>query len=150
MEITLLLKSIMGLVVILALLIFLLFLPSSRKKREVELPSKDETPSQKRPADTDLQSLRAIIKKKKTTTKELEEALDLIIKYHGKVHEKLGQRAHPDFDVYMDILFTICRHPNTNKDIVIKFDRELGQLNPEYKKEINEAITKGLNSRRVQ
>jgi len=58
-------------------------------------------------------------------------------------------RAHPDFDIYMEILFTICRHPNTNKDIVIKFDRELGRLNPEYKKEINEAITKGLNSRRV-
>lgn len=150
MEITLLLKSIMGLVVILALLIFLLFLPATRKKREIELPSKDETLSQKRPEDTDLQSLRAIIKKKKTTTEELKEALDLIIKYHGKVHEKLGLRAHPDFDIYMDILFTICRHPNTNKDIVIKFDRELGQLNPEYKKEINEAITKGLNSRRVQ
>jgi len=65
------------------------------------------------------------------------------------LHEKLGLRTHPDFDTYMDILFTICRHPNTNKDIIIKFDKELSRLNPEYKKEINEAITKGLNSRRV-
>ena len=65
------------------------------------------------------------------------------------MHKKLGLRAHPDFDIYMDILFTICRHPNANKDLIIKFDRELEELNSEYKKEINDAITKGLNSRRV-
>ncbi|WP_373001914.1 hypothetical protein [Sulfurimonas sp.] len=149
MEITLLLKSIMGLVIVLALLIFLLFLPSNRKKEKTE--SKEATPIvvAQRPPNTDLEYLRSIIKKKKSTTKELQEALELVIKYHGIVHEKLGLRAHPDFDIYMDILFTICRHPNTNKDIVVKFDRELGRLNPDYKKEINEAITKGLNSRRV-
>jgi hypothetical protein len=149
MEITLLLKSIMGLVVVLALLIFVLFLPSARKKTKTEPLSKDKVSSQKQPLSLDLESLRAIIKNKKSSAKELKNALDLIIKHHGKIHEKLGVRTHPDFDIYMDILFTICRHPNTNKDIVIKFDKELGRLNPEYKKDINEAITKGLNSRRV-
>nr|WP_321267334.1 hypothetical protein [uncultured Sulfurimonas sp.] len=147
MEITLLLKSIVGLVVILAILIFLLFLPTNKKKKKAVIQK--NTSTNKKSSNTDLEYLRSIIKKKKTTTKELKEALDLILKHHGKVHEKLGLRAHPDFDVYMDILFTICRHPNTNKDIVIKFDRELGRLNPEYKQEIDEAITKGLNSRRV-
>ncbi|NOR58749.1 MAG: hypothetical protein GQ474_09535 [Sulfurimonas sp.] len=149
MEITLLLKSIVGLVIVLALLIFLLFLPSNRKKAKTE-PTKDtSSEATQRPPNTDLDYLRSIIKKKKSTTEELKEALKLVIKHHGIVHEKLGLRVHPDFDIYMDILFTICRHPNTNKDIVIKFDRELARLNPEYKKEINEAITKGLNSRRV-
>ena len=148
MEIALLLKSIMGLVVLLAILIFLLFLPSVRKE-EVKKTSKGVASSEKLPPNTDLESLRAIIKKKSSTTKELKEALELIIKYHGTVRKKLGLRSHPDFDIYMDILFTICRHPNTNKDIVINFDRELGRLNPGYKVEINEAITKGLNSRRV-
>ena len=147
MEITLLIKSIMGLVVLLALLIFLLFLPSNKKKEKAV--QKGSAPVQKRPANTDLECLRSIIKKKKSTAKKLQEALDLVIKYHGTVHAKLGLRAHPDFDIYMDILFTICRHPNTTKDIVLKFDRELGGRNPEYKKEINKAITKGLNSRRV-
>jgi hypothetical protein len=149
MEITLLLKSIMGLVAVLALLIFFLFLPSGRKKAEAKASSKSGASSKKQSSDISLESLRSIIKKKTTTTKELKEALDLILKHHGKVHEKLGLRAHPDFDTYMDILFTICRHPNTNKDIVINFDKELARLNPEYKKDINEAITKGLNSRRV-
>jgi len=153
MEITLLLKSLMGLVVVLAILVFLLFLPTAKKKEQAKAARKDSTPtpasSEDKPQNTDLEYLRGIIKKKKTTTKELKEALELIIKYHGTVHAKLGLRAHPDFDIYTDILFTICRHPNTNKNIVINFDRELTRLNPDYKKEINEAVTKGLNSRRV-
>ncbi len=147
MEITLVIKSIMGLVVILALLLYLLFLSSNKNKVKAKIVSKSVPSSQKQPVDISLESLRKIIKKKKTTAKDLQETLDLIIKYHGTVHKKLGLRAHPDFDMYMDILFTICRHPNTNKDIIINFDKELIRLNPEYKQEINEAITKGLNSR---
>ena len=58
-------------------------------------------------------------------------------------------RAHPDFDIYMDILFTICRHPNTTKNLILDFDKELERLNPEYKPEINNALAKGLNSRGV-
>jgi len=146
MEITLLLKSIVGLVVILAILIFVLFLPTKKKKAKKVVK---KSTSSKASLNTNLEHLRSIIKKKRTTTKELKDTLDLILKYHGRLHEKLGLRTHPDFDTYMDILFTICRHPNTNKDIIIKFDKELSRLNPEYKKEINEAITKGLNSRRV-
>ncbi len=149
MEITLLIKSIMGLVALLALLMFLLFLPTNKKKEKGKVVPKGSASTKKRPDNTDLEYLRSIIKKKKSTSVELKEALELIIKHHGTVHAKLGLRTHPDFDVYMDILFTICRHPNTTKDIVLKFDRELGERNPEYKKEINEAITKGLNSRRV-
>ncbi|MEA3331392.1 MAG: hypothetical protein U9Q29_06835 [Campylobacterota bacterium] len=152
MEITLLIKSIMGLVVILGLLVFLLFLPS-RKKKKISVASKkvsktSESP-QKNRIESGLNSLFAIIKDRKTTTLKLKEALDLVIKHHGVVHKKLGLRPHPDFDLYMDILFTICRHPNTSKDLIVKFDRELERLNPEYKKEINDAISKGLNSRGI-
>ena len=146
MEITLLLKSILGLVVVLALLIFLLFLPSSKKKEKG--PKQKASSGQTHP-NIDFKHLIAIIKDKKSRTIELKESLDLIVKYHGTIHKKLGLRTHPDFETYRDILFTICRHPNTSKDVVIKFDRALSKLNPEYKKEINEAITKGLNSRRV-
>ena len=147
MEITLLLKSILGLVVVLAILIFLLFSPFSKKKEKVE--PKKTAPVQQRPSNTDLEYLVSIIKNKKSTTKELKEALELIIKYHGTVHKRLGLRTHPDFDIYMGIIFKICGHPNTNKVIIIKFDKEFLRLNPGYKQEINEAMTKGLNSRRV-
>jgi hypothetical protein len=103
--------------------------------------------SENKHKDIGFDALRAIIKNKQSSSKELKEALDLILKHHGIVSKKLGLRPHPDFDVYMDILFTICRHPNTNKSIIVNFDKELLKLNPEYKSEINDAITKGLNSR---
>ncbi len=146
-EITLLIKSIMGLIVILSILIFLMFYGKKSKKQKKEI--KSSVSRKKDSPNTDLEYLKLIIKKKKTTDIELQETLDLVIKYHGVIHKKLGLRAHPDFDTYMDILFTICRHPNTTKDIIIKFDKELTRLNPQYKPEINDAITKGLNSRGV-
>jgi len=147
MEITLLIKSIMGLIAVLALLMFLFFYSSSfkkNKKTDTKITKKTTKPREEVP---DLQTLRAIIKNKKTKTKELKKSLDLVLKYYGNIHKKLGVRVHPDFDVYMEILFTICRHPHTNKNIIVDFDKELGRLNPDYKAEINDAITKGLNSR---
>ncbi len=150
MEIDLVIKSIMGLVALLALLMFLLFLPSSKKKTKKQKTVKKEIKKVvKEPINTDIKQLKDIIKNKKTKAPQLQETLDLIIKYHGKIHVKLGIRAHPDFDIYENILFTICRHPNANKDMIVKFDKELVGLNQNYKKDINEAITKGLNSRRV-
>lgn len=170
MDAELIIKSIMGLVVILAILMFLLFLEpkeekvkkqSSKKKTTVQKNkkgSKAESPNQEiqeiqkdsdSPINTDLNYLAEVIKNKRSDASKLSEALELIIEYHGRVHKKLGVRAHPDFDIYMDILFTICRHPNANKDMIIKFDRDLERLNPEYRQEINDSITKGLNSRGI-
>ncbi len=147
MELTLLLKSAAGLLSLLAILIFLL-LQSSKKKRVKKAKKVQEIDTAQK-QKTDLAHLKSVIKKRSSSTAELKEALELIIKYHGTIHKKLGQRAHSDFDTYMDILFTICRHPNTNKDIILKFDKDLERINPEYKPEINEAIAKGLNSRGV-
>lgn len=146
MEITLLVKSIAGLVVVLAILMFLLFYnPNKKTPKSVEV-KEESAPRAEAPS---LEALRAIIKNKKSSSKELKEALDLVLKHYGNIHAKLGIRAHPDFDVYADMLFTICRHPHTNKDIIINFDKALETRNPEYKVEINNAITKGLNSRGV-
>lgn len=71
----------------------------------------------------------------------------MVLKNYGQIHQKMGVRAHPDFDIYMGILFAICRHPNTNKNIILNFDKELSRLNPDYKAEINDAVTKGIKSR---
>ncbi len=145
MELVLLMQSASGLLVILAILIFLLFFSLKVKKTVQVRKTKNKKVSKRAP--TDLEYLKSIIKHKKSTNEELKNALELIIKYHGNIHKKLGVRTHPDFDIYMDILFTICRHPNTSTNIIVKFDKDLERLNPEYKPEINNAIYKGLNSR---
>ncbi len=147
MDILLLVKSFLGLVVILAILVFVL-LKGAKKKKATERvkPVKREV---KRDEPVSLQKLLAVIKNKKSTAKELSEALDKIIKYHGTIHPKLGVRAHPDFNIYGEILLRVCHHPNTNKDIILNFDRALEAKNEAYKKEINDFLTKGLETRGV-
>ena len=95
----------------------------------------------------DLESLKKIIKNKKSSTIQLSEALDLIIKYHGEIHPKLGIRTHPEFDNYMEIIIRLCHHPRADSKMVVKFDKELRAKNPDYEKDINDVIAKGLNSR---
>jgi len=145
MEITLLVKSFAGLISLLAVLIFfLLYNPKTKeKKRKVIAAQKEE----KRDANTSLPHLVSIIKNKVSTTEELKAALDLVLKHHGTIHPKLGLRPHPDFNIYGEILLRICRHPNTNKNLILDFDRGLEKKNEEYKKDINDFLTKGLNSR---
>ncbi len=146
MELTLLIQSAMGLLVILGLLVFILVIAPKSKKKEV---AKKVIQEQKAKSRTDLEFLRTIIKNRKSTADELKEALDLVIKYHGTIHKKLGLRPHPESQAYMDILFSICRHPNANKNIIVDFDKELGRLNPDYKKDLHDAMMRGLNSRGV-
>jgi len=146
MDTELLVKSIMGLIIILGVLITILFFlfPEEKKKKEKLKNSKNSTNK-----DLSLKALKKIVKNRVSSTDKLSEALDLIIKHHGVIPRKQAGTTHEEFDVYMDILFTICRHPNTNKNIIIKFDRALSSKNPTYKSSINDAITKGLESRRL-
>lgn len=144
MEITLLVKSFVGLVTLLLLLITFLFYGLKKKKIEKQVFEPREK------WDNDYKSLvelLVVIKNKQSSSEELSVALDLVMKYHGTMHTKLGLRTHPEFDIYGEILFRICRHPNINKNILFKFNRDLEKRNEEYKREINDCVTKGLNSR---
>lgn len=132
-----------GLVVVLALLIFLFFVKPKKKRKIVSEKKKIKHKSDFK----SLQEYVDIIKDKRSSSKDLEEAVNGILKYHGTIHSKLGSRTHPDFDIYLKALFQICRHPNTSKDIILKFNRALEKQNPSYKREINDAIMQGLNSR---
>lgn len=145
MEIPLLIKAIVGLVVILGILVFILVLPNNKKAKE----KKQKVTTEVKGPKTDLESLRHIIRDRLSSKKELKEALDLVIKHHGHIPKRLGTRVNPGFDDYMEILIMICRHPNTDKSIILNFDKKLVTLNPDYKNEINESITKGLDSRSV-
>jgi seryl-tRNA synthetase len=144
MEISLLIQSVMGLIVLLGILLFLLmYSPSAKEKKIKKDIAKKKTKRQK----TDLDSLRKIIKTKKTTTKELKDTLDLLLKHYGNIPKKVRGTNSDDFDIYMDIIVTICRHPNTTKDIILGFDKSLTRLNPEYKVEIGKAVARGIESR---
>lgn len=146
MEITLLIETIVGLVLVLGILIYILVLPTHKKK---EKQQKKIVPNSSKEPKVDLASLRKIIRNRMSSKDELQAALDLVIKNYGHIAKKLGTRINPQFDDYMEILIMICRHPNTDKNIILGFDRKLSSLNPDYKNEINESINKGLDSRSV-
>jgi hypothetical protein len=129
MDITLVIEIGVALTALLAILIFLFF--SHIKKRKI-VSTKEKAPVQ------DLNSLIEIIKNKQTSTDDLKNTLDLILRDHGEIH---------DFNSYLDILYRITLHPNTNKDIIINFDKELSKRNPNYKEEISKSVTDALNFR---
>ena len=147
MDMVLLLKSFVGLIGILLILIFVLMYKPKKAKIE------NKTPPKKREHYSDdyrpLIDFVNIIKDKKSTAEELQVALDLIIKYHGDIPPKLGIRTHPDFNLYAETIMRICRHPNTNKNLILKFDKELIAKNEEYKREIDDFLSKGLAARGV-
>jgi hypothetical protein len=136
----------MGLTALLAVLIFLLYIPLEKKKKKTKVIKKSTQEPSKKLSFT-LEDLRDVVKNTESTNEELKEALELVIKHHGTMHKKLGMRPHPDSDIYMDILFKAARHRNADKNLIITFNKELEKLNPEYKKEINDALMRGLNSR---
>ena len=143
MDITLIVQSLLGLVSLLAILMFFLLNPLKERKKitpKEELPEKAKT-------DTSLPALRKIIRDPDSTADELASALELVLKYHPAIHSKLGARCHPDFDSYAEILFHIGRHKHINKKIILHFDKELKNENPSYKKDIDDALMRGLNSR---
>jgi hypothetical protein len=143
MEASLLIQSIGGLVVILAILLFILLRPSGPKKVKQNNIVSSSEPKKR----TDLEYIREVMRDKNSTREDLSNAVDMVIKYHGKIPNKLGTRTNPKFDDYMAIFVALCRHKKATKDVVLKLDRELVSRNPAYKSEINDAITKGLNSR---
>ncbi|MBN2782963.1 MAG: hypothetical protein JXQ66_06975 [Campylobacterales bacterium] len=116
MDIVLLIKSGLGLLVVLAILVFLLISPNKKKKRKKQIQSKP-----KENFSTDLKELIKIVKNKETDTVKLSKTVDTILKYHGKIPEKLGIRTHPEYILYDDIIFALCRHPNVTSNIVLDF-----------------------------
>ncbi len=150
MDIELLVKSIVGLIVILTILIIVFIVPAKLKTPPKNNPVKKkntDTPKKKEDEVLAFDALLAIVKRKSSSTEELEKAVDQIVKHYSRIHPKMGVRAHPDFDKYVDLIVHLVRHKNTNKNLVLRLDRALIRNNPDYKAELNDTLTKALNSR---
>lgn len=147
MDILLLVKTIATLAGVLGVLIF--FYLYITYKNPPKKKKNSQKPLHIREVKPDFTTLLEVIRDKKSTTQELKEAVELIIKYYGKIPKKLGMRAHPKFELYSEIILRLCHHPNINKEIILRLDRELERQNPEYKLEINDSLEKGLNTRGI-
>ncbi len=148
MNIEIVIESVVGLVVLLTLLIVLFLVPWKRKKKKLHTKKSQgkEATQRKREEVLPFDELRAVVRRRSSSSEDLEMAIDQVIKHYAKIHPKLGIRNHPDFDKYVDLIVHLVRHKNTNKDLIIKLDKALTHENPQYKAELNDTLTKALNS----
>ncbi|MEA3523371.1 MAG: hypothetical protein U9R50_10375 [Campylobacterota bacterium] len=116
--------------------------PSKKKKlhvKEKEVKIRVQTPSFKKLSD--------IIKNHASLNTDLYEASELILKHYGVIKAKHGLAPDKDFKRYAEVIFAIATHHNTNKELILMFDKELTRRNPSYKREIEEMLNRGLSAR---
>ncbi|MDH4944828.1 hypothetical protein [Sulfurimonas sp. C5] len=143
MDLLFIIKSLIGLILILGILIALFFYsPGEKRKKKKALADKPREDK-----EYSFDDLSAIIKAKKSSTDELQWALNTILRYYGEIPPKDGIKLHNDFYHFSELIIRLTHHPHTTKDLILNFDRELQKMNPEYAKEINDALTKGIKSR---
>lgn len=148
-EIEILIQSAMGLIAILAILFFILFSSLSTKKKKQKKKIAKKKIEEEKHSQTNINYLRSVIKNKDSSTQQLKIALDAILEHHGSISENGTKKNLADFDIYMEIIFRLCRHPHVNKDLILSFCLELERKNPMYVSDINKIMFKGLTSRVV-
>lgn len=84
---------------------------------------------------------------KESTKEELKEAIEQLVRYHGKIQTKLGDLPHPDFKRYLKLIIELCNNPQADKDIIVMLDQKLRVKNPKYGLDIDEATNKGIAGR---
>ena len=136
---------IIAMMVVLAILVFLyVYRPSKKRSLQVGKEDKNLQENKKIPS---FKKLLDTLKNNASTDKELRNAAELIIKHYGTIKAKHGVAPDKDFKRYAEAIFAVSSHPNTNKDIVVMFDRELSKRNKNYQREIDEMLNRGLSSR---
>ena len=141
MDITLLIV-IMSVLLGLLLILVLVYVSNGTSKPEQPASSKPSQPMERKKEATPqtFESLEAIVLDRNCTKQALRDAAKAIASQYGQVHATTLQR-------YSRIIVALCRHPQTDKQIIIDFDKSLRKQNPNLKIELEMALQKGLDSR---
>ena len=134
-------------IALLVVLIALVLIFTSEPKAKKAAKKKVEQAVTNKPRIPSFDELRAVFKSKSSSSDDLMEAYQLIVKHHGLIKDKLGIRVNPHFDRYMDLIFSMTRHKSANTKMIIGFEKELTAKNPKYEREIADAFNRGLSSR---
>jgi flagellar basal body-associated protein FliL len=138
-DLFLLLVVLMGLLI----LVVVVYVVSGAKKAPVEAvaaPVKAKAPGKRPSSRLTFDAAEAIILDRGSSREDLAAAVDAISRYYAQVHATTLSR-------YSRIIVSLCRHPRTNKDLVVQLDRALQKQSPNLHQELDAALKKGLNSR---
>jgi len=133
---------VLALIVLILAVVLVLMRSTGRRSDSMAKPKKEV-----KRAVHSFEELSAIIKAKGSSAAELQEAIDELLDRHGHITDKLGIRPHPDLDRYVEVIFAVCRHRHTSKELVLSLDKGLSRLNPTYRLEIDNAVQTALSSR---
>jgi preprotein translocase subunit YajC len=132
------------LIILMVLSFFYVYMPSKKRSSQSKEEDVDDVPGERIPT---FNELHTIIKTRDTTTKALSKAVEQTLRYYGTIKPKNGIAPSQDFKHYGDMMFLVAKHPNTTKDIVLKFNKGLTRKNPSYQREIDEMLNRGLTAR---
>jgi hypothetical protein len=130
---------VLGALLVLLLLLVVIYLlnrpgpaPQRRSSGKAAQPKKGGLPA--------FDALEAVILDPKSPKAELSRAVDTIRRHHGTIRAESLER-------YIHLVIALCRHPQTDKSLVIALDRGLQEQNPNFSQELEAALRKGLNAR---
>jgi hypothetical protein len=115
--------------------------------RQDESPKKDEKPVIDKNKTLSFEEIKILFSHKDSSKAELKEAIEQLIRHHGKIHAKLGDLVHPDFKRYLELIISLCKNPQADKELILSLDQKLRVKNPKYGLEIDEAVNKGIAAR---
>ncbi len=151
MQVIQLLILIIAFSLILGFLVFLyVYRPAQKRKAAAAAAAAVKKEANGEPVIAGIPNFDHLVAKiKKTSSEEgdLRDAAEKILKYYGTIKPKRGVVPDKDFRRYAEVIFAICSHPNTTKEVVLMFDRGLVERNPEYAREIDEMLNRGLSAR---
>jgi hypothetical protein len=147
MDIALLIKIAIGLVVLLILFVIFFLLPKKNKQNKEIKKTKKKTNTQKKEKKYTFDEILEILKNPDSTSSQLQEAIEQVIKHYIKIPDKIGIRESPEFEKYIRLIVYLVKHKNTTSSLIVKLDKELTKNNPSYKVELNEILNKALNTR---
>lgn len=93
------------------------------------------------------EQITSIFMNQKSEKEDLKEAIEQLVRYHGKIKPKLGDLPHPDFNRYLTLIVALSKHPQADADIIISLYHKLSAKNPKYNLNIDEATNKGIAAR---
>jgi len=135
------------LLILIPLLLSYLVFPDEKVSKHLPIKKKTLKPKISKDTPLSFEEIASLFTHSDSSQEELKEAIEQLVKHHGKIHAKLGDLPHPDFKRYLALIINLCKNPKADKDIIIALDQKLRAKNPRYGLDIDEAINKGIAAR---
>jgi ABC-type multidrug transport system fused ATPase/permease subunit len=87
-----------------------------------------------------VEEVERIFKSPHSSRSKLNDALNYMIEHHVVI-------PGGEFNRYENLIKSLCKHRNTDKTLVLKFDRALNKANQGHKKSLAKVLKSALNAR---